>query len=57
MAEEQGVRVMKYDILFINGKIFTSDVLRPHGQAMAVKDGRIAWVGSNAEAAGLTAEA
>ena len=41
---------MKYDALYINGKIFTSDADRPYAQAMAVKDGRIAWVGSDTEA-------
>ena len=49
---------MKYDALYINGKIFTSDDERPYAQAMAVKDGRIAWIGSEAEAeaAGIAAE-
>ena len=49
---------MKYDALYINGKIFTSDDERPYAQAMAVKDGRIAWIGSGAEAeaAGIAAE-
>ena len=49
---------MKYDALYINGKIFTSDESRPYAQAMAVKDGRIAWIGSGAEAeaAGIAAE-
>ena len=41
---------MKYDRLYINGKIFTSDDNRPYAEAMAVKDGRICWVGSDAEA-------
>lgn len=50
---------MKYDILYINGKIFTSDDEQPYAEAMAVKDGRIAWVGTcaEAEAAGFAAEA
>lgn len=48
---------MKYDTLYINGKIFTSDEERPCAQAMAVKDGRIAWVGSDEEAAALQGEA
>lgn len=48
---------MKYETLYINGKIFTADPTRPYAQAMAVKDGRIAWVGSEEEAAGLTGEA
>ena len=41
---------MKYDVLYINGKIFTSDADRPYAQAMAVKDGKIAWIGSDADA-------
>ena len=48
---------MKYDALYINGKIFTSDKERPFAQAMAVKDGRIAWVGCDEEAAALRGEA
>ncbi|MBR4411292.1 MAG: amidohydrolase [Firmicutes bacterium] len=49
---------MKYDRLYINGKIFTSDDNRPYAEAMAVKDGRICWVGSDAEAeaAGIAAD-
>ena len=48
---------MKYDKLFVNGKIFTSDKASPYAEAMAVKDGRIAWVGSDADAAALRSEA
>lgn len=48
---------MKYDKLFINGKIFTSDKGSPYAEAMAVKDGRIAWVGSDADTAALRSEA
>lgn len=50
---------MKYDTLYINGKIFTSDDDLPQAEAMAVKDGRIAWVGTDADAqaAGLAADA
>ena len=49
---------MKYDTLYINGRIFTSDGNRPYAEAMAVKDGRICWVGSDAEAedAGIAAD-
>lgn len=47
---------MKFDTLYINGKIFTSDDDQLYAQAMAVKDGRIAWVGTDAEAQGLAAE-
>ncbi len=41
---------MKYDTLYMNGRIFTSDDNRPYAEAMAVKDGRIVWVGNDAEA-------
>lgn len=41
---------MKYDKLFINGKIFTFDIDTPYAEAMAVKDGKIVWIGSNEEA-------
>lgn len=34
-----------YDRVFTNGKIFTSDEIRPCADTMAVKDGRIAWIG------------
>lgn len=48
---------MKYDKLFINGKIFTSynDLL--YAEAMAIKDGRIFWVGSDDDAASLRPDA
>ncbi len=39
----------KFDALYINGRIFTSDTDRPYAYAMAVKDGRIAWVGDRKE--------
>lgn len=45
---------MKYDKLFINGKIFTSDKEALYAEAMAVKDDRIAWIGSDAEASCLS---
>ena len=32
-------------MIFINGKIFTSDRLHPYADCMAVEDGRIAWIG------------
>lgn len=47
----------KYDVLYKNGKIFTSDKDNLHVQAMAVKDGRIAWTGSDSEAASVADEA
>lgn len=48
---------MKYDKLFINGNIFTSDIDTPYAEAMAVKDGKVAWIGSNDEAKALQSEA
>ncbi len=48
---------MKYNKLFVNGKIFTSDKDSPYSEAIAVKDGRIAWVGGDADAAALRSEA
>lgn len=42
--------MIKYDVLYKNGKIFTSDDNLPHAQAMAVKDGKIAWVGQDKDA-------
>ena len=41
---------MKYDVLYRNGKIFTSDKENLYAEAMAVKDGKIAWVGKDADA-------
>lgn len=35
----------RYDCVYTNGKIFTSDEKRPYAEAMAVKDGRVAWIG------------
>ena len=42
--------MIKYDVLYKNGKIFSSDDNLPHAQAMAVKDGKIAWVGQDKDA-------
>ena len=36
-------------MIFINGKIFTSDRLHPYADCMAVEDGRIAWIGRENE--------
>lgn len=41
---------MKYDTLIVNAKNFTSNDASPSAQAMALKDGRIAWVGTDEEA-------
>lgn len=48
---------MKYDKLFINGNIFTSDKNAPYAEAMAVSDGRISWIGTEEEAKFLESEA
>ncbi|REE99709.1 hypothetical protein DFJ69_5223 [Thermomonospora umbrina] len=39
------------DLVFLNGRVFTSDPARPYAQAVAVRGGRIAAVGSEAEVA------
>ncbi len=36
----------KYDKVYINGKIFTSDSANPYAEAMAVKDGKVAKIGN-----------
>lgn len=38
------------DLIFANGNIYTVDEKRPHAEAIAVKGGRIAFVGSNEDA-------
>jgi predicted amidohydrolase YtcJ len=38
------------DLLLLHGKIITMDAQRPSAQAIAIQDGRIAWVGSDQEA-------
>ena len=40
----------KYDVLYVNGKVFTSDKENLYAESFAVKDGKIAWVGNDAEA-------
>lgn len=37
-------------LLFINGNIYTADAKRPHAEAVAVKDDRIIFAGSNTDA-------
>lgn len=37
------------ELTFINGKIFTSNPQQPYASAMVVRDGRIAWIGEQAE--------
>lgn len=39
----------RYDHIFRNGKIFTADEKKPYADAMAVKDGRIEWIGEEKE--------
>ena len=41
------------DLLLTNGNVLTMDPQRPRAEAVAVRDGRIAWVGSGAEATRL----
>ena len=36
--------------LFVNGKIFTSNEAQLYAEAMLAEDGRIAWIGTGAEA-------
>lgn len=38
---------------YINGKIFTSDKYHPYAEAFTVEDGRITWVGYNADLPGI----
>ena len=38
-----------YDQVYVNGKFFTSDEKKLYADAMAVKDGLIAWIGEAAE--------
>src|SRR6266545_4850125 len=38
------------DLLFTNGNIYTVSDRHPHTEAIAVKNGRVAFVGSNDEA-------
>lgn len=37
------------DLVLVNGEIYTVDTLRPHAEALAVRDGRITKVGTNEE--------
>ena len=41
---------MRYDSVYINGKIFTSDKEQPYADAMAVKDGKVVWIGNLTDA-------
>ncbi len=48
LAQQQGA-----DLIVLNARIYTSDVNRPVAEALAVKSGRIAFVGSNRGALAL----
>lgn len=37
-------------LVFVNGNIYTANAKRPHAEAIAIKDDRIVFVGSNADA-------
>lgn len=37
------------DMLLVNGQVYTVDSMRSWAEAVAIKDGRIVWVGNNAE--------
>jgi predicted amidohydrolase YtcJ len=41
------------DLLLTGGRVWTADPLRPWAEAVAVRDGRVVFVGRDAEAAGL----
>ena len=44
------LKVPPADIVFTNGNIYTVSDKQPHAEAVAVKGGRIVFVGSNAAA-------
>jgi predicted amidohydrolase YtcJ len=44
-------------LVLLNGKLFTADAARPYAQALAVEDGRISAVGSDAEIRALAGPA
>ncbi|MBI4297804.1 MAG: amidohydrolase [Chloroflexi bacterium] len=46
----------KVDALLYNARIITLDPARPSAEAVAVEQGRILWVGENADIVGLEAE-
>ncbi len=41
------------DLILTNARVLTMDLRRPHAETVAVRDGRILWTGSDADAAGL----
>src|SRR5688572_16957501 len=42
------------DLILTNARVYTVDAARPRAQAVAIRDGRIVFVGSAQEAAGLS---
>src|SRR6266511_2539634 len=48
LAQQQGA-----DLIVLNARIYTSDVNRPVAEALAVKSGRIAFLGSSRAALAL----
>ena len=45
------------DVLFLHGNIYTVNDKQPQAEAIAVKDGKIIFVGSNADAANIAGRA
>ncbi|WP_312114247.1 amidohydrolase [Brevibacillus reuszeri] len=46
----------KGDVVFFNGQIFTSNPEQPYASTMLVREGRIAWIGEQAEAENVEGE-
>lgn len=44
------------NVIYINGKIFTSNPKQPYASAMVVRNGRIEWVGEQSETEGMNGE-
>lgn len=55
-AQGAGDSVSAADTLLVNGRVYTVDPAQPWAEAIAVKDGRILFVGSDAEAAAYRGE-
>jgi predicted amidohydrolase YtcJ len=45
------------DLILTNARVYTADAARPRAQAVAIRDGRIVFVGSDLEAAALRGSA
>lgn len=54
LPEATTAQAQTADLVFLNGKIYTADAAHPHAQAVAVRDGRIVFVGSTIEARRMT---